>query len=122
MSKVIIAGSRTIDDFRTIEIAIDASGFADKIIEVVSGHARGVDMLGELWAKENGKEVTTFPAYWKQYGKSAGFIRNREMAEYADALIAIWDGKSKGTKHMVDRAEKEGLSIYVHEYYKGDQE
>jgi len=102
--KTIIAGSRTITDMAHISEAVDESGF--EITEVVSGCADGVDKLGEEWADWMGLPVKRFPADWKQYGKSAGYQRNEEMARYADALIAIWDGSSKGTAHMIDIAKK----------------
>lgn len=112
--KVIIAGSRSILDYKTVTQAIDASGFEDEIEQVVSGKAEGVDRLGQLWAFDNNIEVVSFPAYWKQYGKSAGIRRNIEMGNYADALIAVWDGQSRGTKHMIDYATKKGLQVFVY--------
>lgn len=110
--KVIIAGSRTITDPKILAEAITASGF--EITEVVSGGAQGVDTLGECWASDNGRKVTCFPAKWKIHGRSAGPIRNGQMAEYAEALIAIWDGKSRGTQNMIVQAKCLGLKVYVH--------
>jgi hypothetical protein len=107
--KTIIAGSRTITDMAHISEAVDESGF--EITEVVSGCADGVDKLGEEWADWMGLPVKRFPADWKQYGKSAGYQRNEEMARYADALIAIWDGSSKGTAHMIDTAKKSNTML-----------
>jgi hypothetical protein len=109
--KTIIAGSRNIKNISIIYQTVYESGF--DITEVVSGAARGVDKLGEQWATENNIPIKRMPANWNLYGKSAGPIRNNEMADYADALIAIWDGKSKGTKWMIDAANKRGLKIYV---------
>ena len=86
-----------------------------KGIEIVSGNALGVDKIGEKWGKSLGYKIKLFPANWGRYGKSAGYVRNKEMANYADALIAIWDGKSKGTKHMIDIAKKKGLKVFVYE-------
>ena len=111
--KVIIAGSRGIDNINSIQEAVVISNF--NINEVVSGTARGVDKLGEYWAEQHGIRVKQFPANWNEFGKSSGYRRNVEMAEYADALLAIWDGKSKGTKHMIDIAAKKGLKVFVHE-------
>lgn len=89
------------------------SGFT--ITEVVSGTARGVDRLGEWWAEEHHIPLIQFPPNWESYGKGAGMVRNKEMAYYADALIAVWDGKSKGTKHMVDVMISLGkpVSLYI---------
>lgn len=110
--KTIVAGSRDITDPDTIREAIVNSGI--EVTEVVCGCARGVDYLGRDWAKGNSIRVTLFPADWSNYGKSAGYRRNVDMADYADALVAVWDGKSRGTKHMIDIADAKGLRIYVH--------
>jgi len=109
--KTIIAGSRDITDFAVIEQAAYESGF--HITEVVSGTARGVDKLGEGWASMNEVPIKRFPAQWELYGRGAGIKRNAAMAEYADALIAVWDGSSRGTKHMIDYAEGIGLRVYI---------
>jgi hypothetical protein len=97
--KVIVAGSRDITNREIIVNAIESSKF--EITEIVSGTARGVDKLGEKYGLTYNIPIIMFPANWNKYGKSAGYIRNTEMAKYADALIAIWDGKSSGTKHMI---------------------
>jgi hypothetical protein len=110
--KTIIAGSRNIKSYSTVLKAIKASGF--EITEVVSGGARGIDRLGEIWGVKNDLNVERFLAQWDKYGKSAGYRRNVEMANYAEALIAIWDGESKGTKHMIDIATEKGLKVFVH--------
>ena len=111
--KTIIAGSREIEDFMHIANAVLASNF--EITEVVSGTARGVDKLGEGWASLNDVPIKRFPADWARYGRGAGFARNKEMAIYADALIAVWDGKSRGTKHMINEATIRGLRIFIYE-------
>lgn len=108
---VIIAGSRDITDFRIISQAIHASGFS--ISSVISGAARSVDQLGERWAKEHGIPVLRMPAEWNRFGRSAGFRRNEDMAGIGDALIAIWDGKSCGTRHMIETARMKGLRVFV---------
>lgn len=110
--RTIIAGSRTITDIKKVYRAVSDSGF--DITQIISGCASGVDKLGEEYATFMQIPIARYPANWNLYGKSAGFIRNKEMAENADALIAIWDGESKGTKHMIDIANKRGLKIYVH--------
>ena len=76
---------------------------------MVSGTARGVDSLGEAWAKHNNIPIKQFPADWTKHGKSAGYLRNQIMAEYAEACIVFWDGESKGAKHMFDIAVDKGL-------------
>ncbi len=97
--KVIIAGSRDIIDPEVIFPIIERSPF--EIDEVVCGMARGVDRMGRRWALENDIGIREFPANWQEFGRSAGPIRNQEMADYADALIAIWDGWSRGTRNMI---------------------
>jgi predicted Rossmann fold nucleotide-binding protein DprA/Smf involved in DNA uptake len=109
--KTIIAGGRNITDYRLVESAIRNSGFT--ISEVVCGGAKGVDSIGEEWALIYGLPVVKFPADWNKYGLSAGPRRNRQMAEYAEALVAVWDGKSPGTKNMIDVARELGLTVYV---------
>jgi hypothetical protein len=110
--KTIIAGGRDINLPHIVEEAVQDSGFL--ISEIVSGRATGVDTLGENWALENKLPIAKFPADWNKHGKSAGYIRNSEMAKYAEALIAIWNGKSKGTKNMIDTANRLGLKVYIH--------
>lgn len=110
--RVIVAGSRTVTSYREVEAAIISSGFEPTVI--ISGTAKGVDQLGEQYAKIKGLEILRFPADWNRYGKSAGYRRNVEMAEVADALVAVWDGESKGTKHMIDIANRNGLKVYVY--------
>jgi len=109
--RTIIAGSRDIDDMKLLESAIAESKM--DITIVVCGEARGVDWLGKEWAISRNIPVHSFPANWSLHGKRAGFIRNTEMAENADALIAVWDGESRGTKMMIDIAKKKGLKVFV---------
>lgn len=113
--KVIIAGSRNIRELIILETAIDESGWADDIKEVVSGCAKGVDTLGEEWAYKTHRPVKRFPADWENYGRSAGIRRNCSMAAYADALLAVWDGQSKGTANMIAEAKKQKLKVFVYE-------
>ena len=110
--KVIVAGSRDLLDYPLVKEAIERSGFT--ITELVSGGARGVDTLGEKWAKENNIPVKRFPANWNLHGRGAGPIRNREMAEYADACIALALCAGPGTKNMIRTAESHKLLLYVH--------
>lgn len=110
--KVIIAGSREITDLAEVHRAIVKSEF--DITQVVSGGARGVDRLGEQAASQRHIPVAIFLADWDGLGKAAGFIRNKNMATYADALIAVWDGESKGTAHMIKTMEALGKPVYVY--------
>ena len=115
--KVIIAGSREFNDYDKLCKFCDHILQNQKEIEIVSGTAKGADKLGEKYATEKGYSIKRFPADWN-IGKSAGYLRNKEMAEYADALIAFWDGKSKGTKNMIDLAKKNNLKIKICNYEK----
>ena len=109
--KTIIAGSRTITDYRKL---IDTIELADwEITTVLSGTARGVDRLGERYAKEEHIPLERHLAAWTKYGKSAGMKRNIDMAKAADAVIILWDGESKGAKGMMEIAIKHGLKIIV---------
>lgn len=113
--KVIIAGSRGVTEEREIKIALVRARLSPRnVAEVVSGTARGVDQLGERVARQFNIPVKRFPADGNQYGKRAGFLRNAEMAEYADILVAVWDGKSKGTAHMMGLMAKAGKPVYVY--------
>lgn len=98
--KCVIAGSRTIDSYELLQQAFTKCDWYDKITEIVSGTARGVDRLGERLAKERGLELTKFPADWS-LGKRAGHIRNKDMARYTDIAIILWDGRSTGTANMI---------------------
>lgn len=116
--KVIIAGSRDFSDYTLLVACCDKILSKQKDAEIVSGAARGADQLGELYARDHGHPIKRFPADWVKYGKSAGHRRNEEMAKYADAAIIFWDGKSVGTKSMIDLAKKYKLSLRVIEYTK----
>jgi hypothetical protein len=113
--KVIIAGGRDFSDYDTLKDFCDKTLSEYKNIEIVSGTARGADSLGEKYAQEKGYFLKQFKPDWN-IGKMAGILRNEQMGNYSNALIAFWDGNSKGTKHMIDYAKKKGLKIYVCKY------
>ena len=114
--KVIIAGGRDFADYQKLYKTANKILQNKKNIEIVSGGAKGADALGEKYAKEMSFELKIFPADWNKHGKGAGFIRNKQMADYADALIAYWNGESKGTKHMIETAKKQKLNIRIIKY------
>ena len=118
--RVIIAGSREFNDYKMLCEYCDKilSNIEDEIV-IVSGAARGADHLGMCYADERGYKIHYFFPDWDKYGKSAGYRRNVQMAENADALIAFWDGKSRGTKHMIDIAEERGLPVRVKLFESG---
>ena len=120
MFKVIIAGGRDFNDYELLKSKCDyylsfvlSSGDS---ITIVSGHARGADTLGEQYAMEKGYPLDSHPADWDKYGKSAGYRRNQEMVDVAQAAICFWDGKSKGTKHTIDLCKKKGIPCKVVSY------
>lgn len=117
MYRVIIAGGRDFSNYPYLRSCADKdlAAITDEI-QIVSGNARGADSLGERYAQEKGYKLALFPADWERYGRSAGPRRNAQMAENADALIAFWDGQSRGTKNMIDRATEKGLKVTVHNY------
>lgn len=118
MFKVIVAGGREFNNYALLRTRLDQAlrNRKNDEILIVSGKARGADALGERYAKERGYAVSEHPADWDNYGKSAGYIRNKEMAEEADALMAFWDGKSRGTMHMINLAKEKGLKTLVVRY------
>ena len=117
MFRVIIAGGRLFDDYTYLKDSMDylLQNVKDEIT-VVCGKAREADTLGERYAEERGYAVHYLPVDWDRYGKSAGYIRNEEMAKNADALVAFWDGKSRGTKDMIKLARQYGLRVRVKNY------
>lgn len=114
--RVIIAGSRSITDFQLIHQAMLEArrvwGFTGRFT-VISGGASGVDQLGERWARECGYPLEVCPADWKEHGRAAGPMRNKLMADRAEALVAVWDGRSRGTADMILKAHRRGLRVHV---------
>ena len=120
-SRVIIAGGRDFDDYEYMstklnELFKDPNTFNNKMIKVISGMAKGADSLGIQYADENKLTKILFPANWKEYPRIAGFLRNNDMLSIATHLIAFWDGKSSGTKHMIEIAQMKGIPVWVFEY------
>lgn len=116
--RVIIAGCRDFVDYELLKEKCDfyLQNKKEEDIVIVSGHASGADALGERYAQERGLQLETYPADWKTHGRAADPIRNAQMASVAHALIAFWDGKSRGTKNMIDTATKRGLQVAVVRY------
>lgn len=112
MSKKIVAiiGSRSITTLN-LDWYLDK----DRIFQVVSGGANGVDSLVEKWAKKNKIDFVAFLPQYKIYGgKWAPIKRDEDMINYCDELIAFWDGKSPGTKYSINYAIKMGRKVNVH--------
>lgn len=117
--RVVIAGCRIFYNYVTLkercEYYLQNKMMTHNVI-IVSGHASGADSLGEKFATDHNLQCESHPADWDKHGKAAGPIRNAEMAEVADALIAFWDGQSKGTKSIIDLAKRKGLKVAVVRY------
>jgi hypothetical protein len=110
--KLLICGSRSIKDPEVIQRAVTTSGF-EPITEVVTGGAPGVDTLADRWAHDNFIDRTVMHANWGGRGKGAGYHRNERMVSYSDAVVAIWDGSSKGTAHTIQIARNKGKRCFV---------
>ena len=116
---LIVAGGRDFSDYPRMETALFA--FAERLegdyeINIVSGMAKGADNLAVRFCRSHGVNLIEMPADWNQYGKSAGYRRNSDMAAIAHGLIAFWDGKSRGTSHMINIAQKRGLLVQIERY------
>jgi hypothetical protein len=117
--KLIIAGGRDFTDYeRTRKAILElAEGqYLHLNVSLVSGMARGADAMGVLFAKRYGVQLHEFPADWGTHGKAAGFIRNTAMADFADGLLAFWDGQSKGTAHMIKAMENRRKPVHIVRY------
>lgn len=114
--KLIVAGGRDFNNLALVsEYLIKGMGQCTQL-EIVCGKARGADRMGELAANQLGLPVAEFPADWDKFGKSAGYKRNTQMAEYADELLAFWDGKSRGTQHMIEIMQARGKPVHIVKY------
>ena len=109
--KLIIAGSRDFDNYELLKQTVIP--YLNDIAEIISGTARGADTLGEQFAKEFNIPIRQFPADWSTHGKKAGYLRNVQMAKNATACIVFWDGKSRGTQHMINIAKQYGLKLKI---------
>lgn len=120
MKRVLICGGTDYTDEKTFIETLDKYTDRENTV-LVSGHAKGADTLAEEYAGKNGIEIKVFPAQWSKYGKSAGPIRNKEMLDYISEaeehfVIAFWNGRSRGTKHTIETAEKMGIETKIIAY------
>lgn len=116
--KIIIAGCRDFNNYDLLKSKLDFYFQNIEIKEIVSGACSGADKLGERYAHEHNIPVKQFPANWS-LGRKAGPLRNEQMAVYANALVAFWDGKSRGTADMIRRAYANNLKVKI-VYIKGE--
>lgn len=112
MTKLLVAGSRSITGMKTVYDGI--SSLKLNISEIISGHARGVDILGEQYALLHNIPIKLFPADWKTYGQRAGYLRNIEMVNYCDEAVIFWDGESKGTLHDMKELRGQDKRMYLY--------
>lgn len=119
--KLIIAGGRDFNDYERLsrvvtELATLPDMYGPYAVSIVSGMARGADTLGYRFAVENNIKVYGYSADWDKHGKSAGFVRNKEMGDFSDVLLAFWDSQSRGTKHMIDYMRSLGKPVHIVAY------
>lgn len=124
MIKLIIAGGRDFNDYPLLQLEtrkfLVEHNFNPKELIIVSGNAKGADMLGERFAHQYKFNLQIFPADWNQFGKSAGPIRNEEMAKFGTHLLLFWDGQSRGSKNMLENAQKYELTYKIIKYEQGN--
>lgn len=114
--RVVVFGSRDFNNYIQLSKVLYKLNRTSPISTILSGCARGADSLAITWADFEGIAVERYPAEWNKFGKQAGFVRNRVMAENCDYGIAFWDGKSRGTKHMIDTCTSLSVPLEIIEY------
>ena len=118
--RVVIAGCRDYNNYEEAKQYIDyclSDIRKENDIIILSGCAKGADALGERYAEENGFKIEKHPADWAKFGRSAGPERNEQMAKLCDYVICFWDGKSCGTKSMIELARKYNKPIKIKKFY-----
>ena len=112
--KLAIVGSRTFNDYALLANTVFSSLCPlDYIEEIISGGAKGADMLGENFAENNGIPFTAYKPDWNKYGKSAGFIRNQTIVDNCDMVLAFWEGESRGTADTIEKAKKAKKPTFI---------
>lgn len=114
--KIIVAGGRDFNDKKRAFKKLDKLRKGREEVTIIHGDAEGADKIGGLYAKERKLDMVIFPANWEGRGNSAGHIRNSAMGDYGTHLLAFWDGKSHGTKSMIDIATRKGLKVKIVKY------
>ena len=117
--RIVIGGSRTYTDYKAFSEALDSvlSSMPQNEITILSGHCKGVDAMAERYAAEHKISIRVYPAEWNIYGRAAGPVRNRRMVEECDLVIAFWDGRSKGTKSLIDCTRNLGREVITIEIF-----
>ena len=111
MIKIGVIGSRSFNDYELLKRVLDE--YLGKVWVVVSGGAKGADSLGEKWANENNIKTCIYKPDWDTYGKGAGMIRNKDIVEDSDIIIAFWDSLSRGTEHSINLAKKMDKEVRI---------
>jgi len=111
--KLAVVGSRTFDQEERVKKELKYVVDNTLIDTIVSGGAKGVDTFAEIWADENGLKKIIYPAQWDKFGRSAGYRRNVDIVENADAILVFWKEGSAGTKHTIEIAKKEDKPLFV---------
>ena len=119
--KVIVADGRDFADYAYLKEKLDEVfgslwDINSHPIEIISGMAKGADTLGIRYAEEHKLTMVLYPANWKKYPRMAGILRNMNMLLTATHLVAFWDGKSHGTKHMIEIAKAKGIPVWIFDY------
>lgn len=116
--QLIVCGGRDFNDYDFLKMTLDdyLDAYPDQDVLIISGGAKGADTLGARYADENGFDKVYFHVDWEKYGKSAGYVRSNQMVEEATHVVAFWNGKSKGTQHLITQAIKKKLKVRVVEY------
>lgn len=117
--KLIVAGGRDFNNFELFQkelLSLVQNEYKDKAVSLVSGMARGADMMTYNFARSVGAQCYAMAADWNKYGKSAGYRRNSDMGRFADALLVFWDGKSKGTSNMIQVMNDMGKPVHLVRY------
>ena len=117
MVSVVIGGYRNFENYEIFKNFVDSclAELDFKEMTILSGHCKGVDLMGERYAKEKDLALELYPAEWKKYGKAAGPIRNKQMVEKADIVIAFVCERAKGTKNLIAQAKKLDKKVFVKE-------
>jgi hypothetical protein len=116
--KLAVVGSRNFEDLEKLSLELDRLHAKNTITLIISGGAVGADSLAEVWAKSKSIPVQIFKPDWKKHGKSAGFIRNRDIINSCDSCIAFWDGVSKGTLNSINLAKTRKIRLEIMLYKK----
>lgn len=109
--KIGVVGSRGFNDYKLLKDTLDK--YLNNVYLIVSGGAEGADSLGEKWANENNIKTLILKPDWKKHGKAAGFIRNTDIVDQSDMIIAFWDGLTRGTEDTIHKTQETDKKLEV---------